>query len=528
MCNGTISYDTRPVIMPLRGGEDSAFNELLEGRMDLDIILPDDRKIHMSVDRRTPMMDLLVKVTTPNKIKPGGHIIQVYDDRGRDLPYKPSTPIGSMDACTVHIVPKKLRTENEKLKFEQTLRLQVRLPYNQRSAYRFSPNKTLGEIKQVVCKDKNLDPKVHLLVHPQNQDKVLDVKMTFGDYNRKEISLLLIKCIDPKSSHVETIPYQSHELQEKKKRGVVSSERGDDQDGMDLAGHGVKSHVKARSKKQLAPLPPSLKETKNEVLSSRKPFSKIDRHDKGSVSYSYRSSSSSGYHESSVFSQSLVGNTCSKVAHSSTENISFKNRNFTSKNKLCIDRFSLTKANSSTLSGRKKRAPLPPSKQTIEKRAIEHAEEEKRDDPNKPSLVKVLESHTTEKEGSAEHVNATETDVSTTSQVNGSSETSEYYVENINASFAGDKEQCFSSNSLIPCSDTDGKEETMRSSTPAIEDENLYPSELYSELDNDKNSRSRKNSGQYSVIHSDADELNLDPFRERLEQMLQKHIDIYL
>lgn len=41
----------------------------------------------------TPMMDLLVQVTTANKISPGGHVIQALGERGV-LPYKPSTPIG--------------------------------------------------------------------------------------------------------------------------------------------------------------------------------------------------------------------------------------------------------------------------------------------------------------------------------------------------------------------------------------------------------------------------------------------------
>lgn len=38
-------------------------------------------------------MDLLIQVTTANKISPGGHVIQAIGDRGV-LPYKPSTPIG--------------------------------------------------------------------------------------------------------------------------------------------------------------------------------------------------------------------------------------------------------------------------------------------------------------------------------------------------------------------------------------------------------------------------------------------------
>ena len=41
------------------------------------------------------MMDLLVQVTTRYKIPPGGHVIQVLNERSNDfLYYKPSTPIG--------------------------------------------------------------------------------------------------------------------------------------------------------------------------------------------------------------------------------------------------------------------------------------------------------------------------------------------------------------------------------------------------------------------------------------------------
>ncbi len=44
---------------------------------------------------RTPMMDLLVQVCTAHKISPGGHVLQVINQRSNDfLYYKPSTPIG--------------------------------------------------------------------------------------------------------------------------------------------------------------------------------------------------------------------------------------------------------------------------------------------------------------------------------------------------------------------------------------------------------------------------------------------------
>lgn len=105
-------------------------------------------------------MDLLVQVTTANKINPGGHIVQVRNELGRELQYKPSTPIGrwiiyefsfcngnqelneltilgTLDTRTIEILPKhqvsdyiivKKQQPGSKVSthpFEHTFRLQV-------------------------------------------------------------------------------------------------------------------------------------------------------------------------------------------------------------------------------------------------------------------------------------------------------------------------------------------------------------------------------------------------------------------
>ena len=40
------------------------------------------------------MLDLLIHVTAANKLSPSSHVLQVTDDQGRFIQYKPSTPIG--------------------------------------------------------------------------------------------------------------------------------------------------------------------------------------------------------------------------------------------------------------------------------------------------------------------------------------------------------------------------------------------------------------------------------------------------
>ena len=104
----TNEADFYPVHLP-----DDVPVDFLEGNMDLIVTLPTQKIVRMSVERRwgcvsprknpcdkiiffrTPMMDLLVQITTAHRISPGGHVIQVMNERSDDfLYYKPSTPIG--------------------------------------------------------------------------------------------------------------------------------------------------------------------------------------------------------------------------------------------------------------------------------------------------------------------------------------------------------------------------------------------------------------------------------------------------
>ena len=61
------------------------------------------------------MMDLLIQVTTANKINPGGHVIQVINDRSDDfLYYKPSTPIGNSNIFFSFLATRKIVAHYEK------------------------------------------------------------------------------------------------------------------------------------------------------------------------------------------------------------------------------------------------------------------------------------------------------------------------------------------------------------------------------------------------------------------------------
>ncbi|KAG8239096.1 hypothetical protein J437_LFUL011704 [Ladona fulva] len=165
----------QPALPPMREVTEDTPPDMLAGAMDLRVLLPDGHAVKMNVDRSTPMMDLLVHVTTANKMSPGSHVIQAVGEKGNTLPYKPSTPIGALDTWTIQIVSKSkanvighkkapLKPSNQP--FEQTFRLQVNLPRNQLFVTRVSPRTPLLEVLRHVCNEKGLDPDKYELRNP--------------------------------------------------------------------------------------------------------------------------------------------------------------------------------------------------------------------------------------------------------------------------------------------------------------------------------------------------------------------------
>ncbi|TRY79090.1 hypothetical protein TCAL_12620 [Tigriopus californicus] len=160
------------------------------------------------------MIDLLVQVTTSNKITPGDHVLQVMNERSDDfLYYKPSTPIGALEASTVHIMPKhrvndsivrKVPMKMVNQPFETTFRLQVRLPRNQLYVARVTPRMSISQVLQLVCKDRNLDEDKFEIRHPDNLDERLRPNYTLADYQLTEVSLVSVSKSNPNSRSVST------------------------------------------------------------------------------------------------------------------------------------------------------------------------------------------------------------------------------------------------------------------------------------------------------------------------------------
>ncbi|XP_069959465.1 uncharacterized protein [Cherax quadricarinatus] len=215
--------------------------DLLEGTMDLTVILPAGHKVNMSVHRSTPMMDLLIQVTTAHKINPGGHVIHVVSDN-RPVSYKPSTPIGTLDTSLIQIVAKnKMNEEARKRRahhltqaIEKNIRLKpkeyvyrqqlvVNLPRNQLAVYRVPPKTLISDVLTMVCKDKCIDLHTYEIRHPVNVDEKLRGSCTLADYQLQEVSVVPQDYHAPPLSVTDLITMAAiSQPQDTKRRGLLS------------------------------------------------------------------------------------------------------------------------------------------------------------------------------------------------------------------------------------------------------------------------------------------------------------------
>ncbi|ENN78459.1 hypothetical protein D910_05358 [Dendroctonus ponderosae] len=152
--------------------------DMLAGAMDLTVHLPSGKSVKMSVERSTPMMDLLVQVTTTNHLQLSNHTLQVLgmapssEHNDKVLLFKPNTPIGTLDTQHIRVLPKERTLPAPKYSapghqpFESTFRLKVHLPRNQLYVTRVSRNVLLEDIMKKVCGEKNLDPTKYDFKHP--------------------------------------------------------------------------------------------------------------------------------------------------------------------------------------------------------------------------------------------------------------------------------------------------------------------------------------------------------------------------
>ncbi|XP_026812086.1 cordon-bleu protein-like 1 isoform X3 [Rhopalosiphum maidis] len=283
--------------------------DMLSGAMDLNVILPNGSVIKMSVERSTPMMDLLVQITTAHKLSPGNHAVHAIGDRGV-LPYKPSTPIGALDTWTVNIVPKNLskngRYQSQSIMkciskpFEQTFRLQVHLPRNQLYVSRISPKTPLNNILKQVCFEKNLDSTKYTLRKPDKLNEPLDLSKTLVEYKLQQLSLVL----NTNRTLIGGLSSDDIMSRAPKKFSCDDSLSSGSLGGRSLSPTRSDESSDTPRRPLMVKVLPS-RPVRKRRLAPKPPSQQRNAPEQTIISHSRNSSDSSGYHESSVLSDAV-------------------------------------------------------------------------------------------------------------------------------------------------------------------------------------------------------------------------------
>uniref|UniRef100_V9IA30 Cobl-like 1 n=1 Tax=Apis cerana TaxID=7461 RepID=V9IA30_APICE len=304
--------------------------DMLAGSMELLVQLPREHHLQMqrvTVQRSTPMMDLLVQIATAHKLTASNYTLQAIGERGMVLSHQPNTPIGALDALQVKLLPKQGTLVPRKAKqvnqpFETTFRLQVHLPRNQLYVSRVSPKMNLGEILEEVCREKDLDKNKYELRHPASLE-TLDLSLSLQDYHLQEVTLYARqgRTLGSALSTQDIMALQRQEERrrqqakqgvfgfvfKKSKEGSLSTdslgERSASPARSDETGRStspLQAPTRPQRKRRPAPKPPiqAQAEIKNDIEENSGDSSK----DKVMISHSRNSSDSSGYHEASVLS----------------------------------------------------------------------------------------------------------------------------------------------------------------------------------------------------------------------------------
>ncbi|XP_024939418.1 uncharacterized protein LOC107266363 isoform X1 [Cephus cinctus] len=305
--------------------------DMLAGSMDLLVQLPREHHVHtqrVTVQRSTPMMDLLVQIATAHKLAASSYTLQAIGERGLVLPHQPNTPIGALDALQVKLLPKQgtfvpRKTRQANQPFETTFRLQVHLPRNQLYVSRVSPKMNLGEILEEVCREKNLDRNKYELRHPANLEEVLDLSSSLQDYHLQEVTLYakqgraLGSALS--SQDIMALQRQEERRRQQTKQGVFGFMFKKSKDSSlstdSLGGRSVSPARSDETGRSASPLAPPARPLRKRRPAPKPPVlengevSQDNSKEKIVISHSRNSSDSSGYHEASVLSDNPDSNT---------------------------------------------------------------------------------------------------------------------------------------------------------------------------------------------------------------------------
>ncbi|XP_033639325.1 cordon-bleu protein-like 1 isoform X2 [Asterias rubens] len=188
----------------------------------LTLVLPGDKLVKASVAKTTPILDLLIMISSKNRLNPSGHMIAQPGARPKDPPIhlKSSQTLADIVGDTVYIIPRNQRElfvykkeeDKKSAVYEQTTRITVVSNKNHKMVLRVDPEKTLKDLLPRICEERGVDPGSHSLRLVNRPNDPYDLNHTLESTGVIEFLLVDAKG-QPAGGELEVMP------EPKKKKG---------------------------------------------------------------------------------------------------------------------------------------------------------------------------------------------------------------------------------------------------------------------------------------------------------------------
>jgi hypothetical protein len=143
-----------------------------------------------------PIFDLFIELCSKYKLQPSNFKLNLYDNQHDLINYGPNRSLNQFKSNSIEIVSKK-STQNKRpndescTKFDVTIRVQVDLPQNQKTAIRVSPNVQLKQLYQLICEENLLNESDYKLKLKNFELNENDLKTkSLKDFNTNQVELV--------------------------------------------------------------------------------------------------------------------------------------------------------------------------------------------------------------------------------------------------------------------------------------------------------------------------------------------------
>ncbi|KAK9524107.1 hypothetical protein VZT92_017973 [Zoarces viviparus] len=160
----------------------------LERDHSLSVVLPGGLEKNATVHGSKPVMDLLVTLCASYHLNPSDYTVEVLSPNKNNIGFKPSSPIGSLEADTIVLKPKGMEEKIRRPYMpEASVRLLINYNKSHKAVVRVNPRVPLETLLPVVCDKCEFGVATTVLLRDSQSREPLDLSESLNDLGLREV-----------------------------------------------------------------------------------------------------------------------------------------------------------------------------------------------------------------------------------------------------------------------------------------------------------------------------------------------------